>query len=59
MVFKIKKMRKFINAASKDDFEALKEEIMRHSKKSQDAFVLACISLACNFAICLYLILTQ
>ena len=75
--------REFINAASKDevealkkrtetaifgnmrtivetrkDFEILKEELMRYSKKSKDAFVLACISLACNFAICLYLILT-
>ena len=51
-------MKEFINAASKEELEALKEELMRYSKKSKDAFVLACISLACNFAICLYLILT-
>jgi len=30
---------------------------MKHSKKSKEAFVLACISLACNFAIAIYLIL--
>ncbi len=51
--------REFINAASKDEVEALKEELMRYSKKSKEAYVLACISLACNFAIVVYLILTQ
>ena len=51
--------REFINAASKDEVEALKEKLMRYSKKSKDAFVLACISLACNFAIAVYLILTR
>lgn len=35
------------------------KKVMRSSKKSKDAFVLACISLACNFAIALYLILTK
>jgi len=76
--------REFINAASKDevealkkrtetaifgnmrtivetrkDFEILKEELMRYSKKAKDAFVLACISLVINFMLAVYLILTQ
>jgi len=52
-------MREFINAASKRQVENLKYQVMRHSKKSKEAFVLACISLAFNFAIAVYLILTR
>ena len=50
--------REFINAASYDDVEALKKELMRYSKKSQEAFVLAWISLIINFMLIVYLILT-
>ena len=50
--------REFIKAASKDEVEVLKEELMKHSKKLIEIHVLTCISLACNFGICLYLILS-
>jgi hypothetical protein len=45
-------MKEFINAASK-------EKLMRYSKKSKDAFVLACISLFINFMLIIYLLLIK
>lgn len=51
--------REFINAASNNDVEVLKEELMKYSKKSQEAFVLAWISLTINLMLIIYLILTQ
>ncbi len=53
-------MREFINAASITEVEALKKEIMRHSKKAKDAYKVAWIALSlciAQFVLFLYLII--